>query len=567
MRVFSRGTLFHFVVPSFFLATALPLWCQRAEGQSQSPEVIAAIDRANELVVNHHVQEARESLREADRLSNHTCAECYLSLAKLDCQLGELPTALEDVRLAEKTAGDDHILAADALTLRATLLMAMSSSGSSDENAKEAEVEFRRALSLSPKDSIARFNLAMLLFQQRRDAEGVAEMKAYVNGPFANPRYIDRAKRLIADPNRARALPSDDFSFSAIDGEKISKAGLRGKVVLLDFWATWCPACRESVPSIAEIHEKFAGRGLELVGISSDADEDTLRSFASDHHMKWPEFLDADGQIAGLFEIQGFPTYIVLGRGGTIEYRQLGFGPNTAEQLGAVINRELAKSYTPSPAAPAATVESAAPQPTPTDSAPAAPIALDFVSPPDDVENGDASNGVYRNEFLGLSYRYPATWSNPNPEMLEGWNKVRREKFARSSVESVEQMLPNGSARFAFPEIIFAASPDLRQQMPLVEITVSEADSLAPDFVRKQGDDWRLEGMSVSSAPSTVAIGKHTFFREDAQTEDSVSRGFASRLETLVAGHYRVTLEIRARSKQELDELIASAQSLAISKP
>jgi len=546
---------------------ALGLFSCPVPAQEQPQQVTDAIDRANALIPQRHMQEALDALREADRLSNHTCAECYLGMANLDCQLGDLQAALDDARRAERTAGDNHILAAQALTSRAALLLA-TSTGPADEKAKEAEREYHEALSLNPKDSLARFELGMLLFAEQRDAEGVAEMKAYISGPFANPRYVDRAKRFIADPSRARALASDDFSFSTLDGRQISKASLRGKVVLLDFWGTWCPPCRDSVPIMTDLHRKFSGRDFELVGISADVDEETLRSFTSSHHMTWPEFLDADGQVGGLFEIKGFPSYIVLGRGGTIEYRQLGLDPDTAEHLESIINRELAKTYTGPPpdfSRPPAAPSSPAPV---SDATPAAPAAaLDLVVPPDDVENGDADNGVYRNAFLGLSYKYPAAWSAATPEMIDQMNQSRAMQLrSRGALEAVESTEPNGALRVAFPQLIFEASPDLRSHVPSEQITVEQASSLTPDFVQKEADDLKQQGMTIVAPPRELTIGRRLFFRTDAQSAGPDS-AYIARFETIISQRYRVMLEIRASSKRELDELAASAQTLVISKP
>jgi len=564
MRTAARQTTQHLALIAIATIVAVGADARRSGAQDQSQQVTDAIDRANDLIPHRHMQEALDALREADRLSNHTCAECYLGMANLDCQLGDLPAALDDARHAEQTAGDNPVLASQALTLRAAVLLA-TASGPNDEKAKESEGEYHEALSLNPKNSLARFELGVLLFAEQRDPEGVAELKAYVSGPFANPRYVDRANRFIADPSRARALASDDFSFSTLDGRQISKAGLRGKVVLLDFWGSWCPPCRESVPIMAGLHKKFQGRDFELVGISSDADEETLRSFTSANHMTWPEFLDTDGQISGLFEVKGFPSYVILGRGGTIEYRQLGLDGDTAEHLESIIKRELAKTYTGPPpdlsAAPAA-------HPAPALVAAAAPPpALDIVVPPDDVENGDADNGVYRNAFLSLAYKYPAAWPAATAEMLDQFNHSRTVQLrSRGAIDAIESTEPNGALRVAFSELVFEASPDLRRHIPSVQITVAQGDSLTLEFVQKEAADLKTQGMTILAPPAPVTIAQRQFFRTDAQSAELESDHIA-RFETIVSERYRVTLEIRASSKRELDQLASSAQSLVISKP
>jgi thiol-disulfide isomerase/thioredoxin len=575
MNISPRACTPKIITPLLLAALIVAASANPASAQDQSPEVNAAIDRANALAIQKQFQQALDAFREADNLSDHTCADCYLGMVNMECQLGELLGAIDDAQRAERAAGDDRTVAAQALTVRATLLVA-TSSAPTDEKVKEAEREYRRALALDPKHSIARFDLGMLLLQEGRDADGVTELKAYVSGPFANPRYVDRANRVIADPSRARALPSEDFSLATIDGETISKAGLRGKVVLFDFWGSWCPPCRESVPILVDLHRKFAGHDFEIVGINSDTDEESLKSFISSNHMNWPEFFDVDGQIAGLFEIQGFPTYVVLGRGGTIEFRQTGLGPDTAANLTNAINRELAKTYTGpppefAPPATASTHPTAAATPVngaDASSGRAASVPIELVFPPNDVENGDASGSIYRNEFLGLSYKFPSAWSSATPEVLAQLNQARSQQMqSAGATGSGDQPGPNGSVRVSFPQIIFQAAPDPHRRLPEVTITVAQSSASAQDSARKAVEDVKRQGMAILAAPRVITIGKRQFFRTDAEAPQADPPAWIAMIEITVGQRYLVTLEIRARSNQELDDLAASAQSLSISKP
>ena len=308
------------ILPFLVIASIAATFAPPARSQGETQAVLDAIDRADALDAQGKFKEALGAYREADRISNHACPDCYLGMVNMECQLGDFAGALDDAKRAELAAGSDRMVAAQACEVRAKLLVA-TSSAPDDAKVKEAESQFRQATSLDPKKAIARFELGMLLLQLGRDPEGVAELKAYVSGPLASPRYVDRAERIIADPSRARALPSEDFSFSTLDGAKISKAGFRGKVVLLDFWVSWCGPCRESLPAIIDLHQKFADHPFELVGISSDFDEEAWKSFVSSNHMNWPEYIDLDGQIGHLFDVPGYPTYVVLDRDGAIAFR------------------------------------------------------------------------------------------------------------------------------------------------------------------------------------------------------------------------------------------------------
>ena len=112
-----------------------------------------------------------------------------------------------------------------------------------------------------------------------------------------------------------------ELSFTAVDGRKVDLADLRGKVVLIDFWATWCPPCVEEAPSLVETYEKFKDRGFEIVGISLDEDKSALEKFTTENKMPWPQFFDGKGwenEFAQRFKIQSVPTLWLLDREGKL---------------------------------------------------------------------------------------------------------------------------------------------------------------------------------------------------------------------------------------------------------
>lgn len=112
-----------------------------------------------------------------------------------------------------------------------------------------------------------------------------------------------------------------DISFTAVDGQKLDLADLRGKVVLLDFWATWCPPCVEEAPALVETHRKFKDRGFTIVGISLDQDKSALEKFTEEHGMDWPQFFDGkgwDNEVAKRFKIRSVPTMWLLDREGRL---------------------------------------------------------------------------------------------------------------------------------------------------------------------------------------------------------------------------------------------------------
>lgn len=166
----------------------------------------------------------------------------------------------------------------------------------------------------------------------RRAALKLTEAQALENFDPSAARAIYEEVAKDEDPDIAQAAKSGlelmelrdnplELSFTTVDGKKFDLADLRGKVVLIDFWATWCPPCVEEVPQLVETYEKFKGQGFEIVGISLDTDKSALEKFTAENKMTWPQFFDGkgwDNELAQRFKIQSVPTMWLLGRDGKL---------------------------------------------------------------------------------------------------------------------------------------------------------------------------------------------------------------------------------------------------------
>ena len=129
-----------------------------------------------------------------------------------------------------------------------------------------------------------------------------------------SPEYSAAMAKLQADDQRRNEA---DFTLTDLNGKSWTLKDLRGKVVLLNFWATWCPPCRKEMPDLEALYHSFEPQGLVVLGIS-DEDAAVVEKFVSQQGVTYPVLLDPDRKVNGLFEISGIPKTFIYGRDGKI---------------------------------------------------------------------------------------------------------------------------------------------------------------------------------------------------------------------------------------------------------
>jgi thiol-disulfide isomerase/thioredoxin len=290
---------------------------------SLPPETAALLKRGNDEYLAGKYQDALRDYAQASKESRDTCRLCLEGLALSKARLGDASGSL---KLADKAVSLAATPEEKASAHNCKGEICLMYASSDPKKLSEAETEYRTVSELLPGNTATQFRLGFVLLREKKVNEGVALLNSFVTSHAAGPES-ELAKKLIANPGHAAYEFAPSFSFKTVQGNSIDSGALQGKIVVFDFWATWCPSCRASVPELRELSKRYPADKLVIVSISEDAKQSDWSDFIARKHMDWNQYLDEKGKTAKAFGIRAFPTYIIMDTDGAIVQRIVGMNP------------------------------------------------------------------------------------------------------------------------------------------------------------------------------------------------------------------------------------------------
>ena len=133
--------------------------------------------------------------------------------------------------------------------------------------------------------------------------------------------------------------PAPEFRLKDINGKSFSLRDYRGRVVLLNFWATWCPSCKFEMPSMESLREALGNKGLVVLTVNARESADEVKAFFQEHRLWFPALLDEDGDIFERFNVWSLPTTFIIGRKGELLGKVIGYRDWGSEHTMRVLQR------------------------------------------------------------------------------------------------------------------------------------------------------------------------------------------------------------------------------------
>jgi len=294
-------------------------------------------------------------LQKGPQIHPKTMEEYRAAITTMCTQKNAAATAFIDKYPADPRKWDARLMQIDAQTMLGRI------SGHDDPRATAEQLQALANQSDAPASARGQARYELLMFTLRdyvQGAKGVTstslleQLKQFANDFPTHP-SLDLAKYQVAkelseaDPAASTELLKEvansgghmaatarkdietaeklksplDLHFTAVDGSQVDLSAMRGKVVLVDFWATWCGPCKAEVPNVVDTYKKFHDKGFEVVGISLDQSKDSLTKYIAENGMTWPQYFDGKGwenSISSGFGINSIPAMWLINKKGYV---------------------------------------------------------------------------------------------------------------------------------------------------------------------------------------------------------------------------------------------------------
>jgi thiol-disulfide isomerase/thioredoxin len=341
--------------PSIFSATLLccslasvpQLHAQDVSDYKSNPKFQSAMADGKKLSHDRQYLFAIDAYKKACKIAGEKDSGCLTELYTLQMKTGSFKDAAVTAAALE-TIAPDPIEKSYAETKRGHALFYQAGDKNKSDLLNASDAAFKAAIADYPKNASAHYLDGQVLAHLNQMDAARDQFKTCLTcvSP-SDPSYL-RAQHFAEDPALSLHKMAPAFTVTALDGSKFNLDAMGGRVVLIDFWATWCGPCNEELPHMKKIAKEFAGQPLVIISVSWDSDEIKWKDFINKNEMTWVQYRDADHALSKSFGVEAIPHYFTIDSDGVLTAEMMGSGSDVEGKLKKLIAR--AKTASPSPA-------------------------------------------------------------------------------------------------------------------------------------------------------------------------------------------------------------------------
>jgi thiol-disulfide isomerase/thioredoxin len=305
-----------------------------AQGAEVPPAAQSAMAEGAHYEQQRQFPGAMDSYSRALKQAGGHCVPCLEALSHAQMKAGMYREAAGSAAQMAAQASDAKARSraelAGAQALYA-LYFANSEGRGMEQNAKHASSALKdgealaaRAETDDPASERARMLHGRMLASLKRDPDAAREFEACASAPGVSPQECARAMHFAGNVQVARNEPAPEFELKTIEGKPVSLDSLAGKVVLIDFWATWCSVCKRDAGYVQSTADMFNKDRFVLLEVSADDSRGAWESYVRDHRMLGANVWDDQHVVADSFHVGGYPTYVILDGDGVERLRAVG---------------------------------------------------------------------------------------------------------------------------------------------------------------------------------------------------------------------------------------------------
>jgi thiol-disulfide isomerase/thioredoxin len=315
--------------PSASAAAARPAY-------ESDPKFVKTLDQAKQELKRKQASFAADDFKKANKIAGGRCVECVGSLYTAQMMEGSYKDAMATAA-AYGELNPSPLGKSLAASERGQAMMGQAGLKPKPAQLEAAHAAFQEAIAAYPKNVTALYLDGQVLAKLGRTDEARSDFQQCLSciGPGDPVRL--RAQHFAENPELATHQMAPAFEVTALDGSKFNLDAMGGRVVLIDFWATWCGPCNEELPHMKKIAKEFAGQPLVIISVSWDSDEAKWKQFIDKNEMTWVQYRDADHKLSNEFGINAIPHYFTIDADGVLTAEMLGSGSDVEGKLKKLI--------------------------------------------------------------------------------------------------------------------------------------------------------------------------------------------------------------------------------------